>query len=73
MVGRFFAAMRVKVALPQDIPMASTGRIDAEFIHRARSVMAIIMGASLVDMGPDGFLLFPMKSFICPSVVYFPI
>jgi hypothetical protein len=58
MVGRFFAAMRVKVALPQHIPRAAAGRIDAEFIQTARKVMATIMGARLVDMGPDDFLRF---------------
>jgi hypothetical protein len=58
MVGRFFTAMKVKVALPQDVPQADAGRIDAEFIQRARSVMATIMDARLVDIGPDDFLRF---------------
>jgi hypothetical protein len=58
MVGRVFAAMRVKVALPQDIPKPDTGRIDAAFIQRARSIMATIMGATLADLGPEDFLRF---------------
>jgi hypothetical protein len=56
MVSRIFTGLRVKVALPQDIPRAGT--IDAAFFERARFMMGRIMAVTMIDMSADDFARF---------------
>jgi hypothetical protein len=55
MLGRVFSGLRVKVALPQDIPKSQSGVIDGNFVERARFVMARILGVPTVDVSADDF------------------
>ena len=50
MLGRVLAGMKVKVALPQDIPNPKGGKIDAAFVARCRHVLSRIIGVPCVSV-----------------------
>ncbi|OHT07348.1 hypothetical protein TRFO_24536 [Tritrichomonas foetus] len=50
MIGRPFSGMKIKMALPQDIPRTESNSIDSAWIAKCRSIMATIMGVKMVDV-----------------------
>lgn len=50
MLGRLLSGMKVKVALPQDIPKPANGKIDSELVNRCRFVLSRIIGVPCIDV-----------------------
>lgn len=55
MLGRPFSGMKIKIALPQDIPKTEFNSIDASWISKCRKVMATIMGITVANVDGSEF------------------
>lgn len=55
MLGRPFSGMKIKIALPQDIPKTEMNSIDSSWISKCRMIMATIMGAKTVNVDGSEF------------------
>lgn len=57
MIGRIFGGMKVKIALPQDIPRVENG-IDDKWLKRCRYIMTTIMGVPCSPYNSSDFLTY---------------
>lgn len=57
MIGRLFGGMKIKIALPQDVPKVDKG-IDDKWIKRCRYIMSTIMGVQCSSCSSNDFLIY---------------
>ena len=55
MLGRPFSGMKIKIALPQDIPKIELNSIDATWISKCRKVLSTIMGIRALNVDGSEF------------------